>query len=509
MNTQISNQTAEQTLTTPDIVLRSGYRYIQVIGEGANGKTYKAQNIKTGENVAIKALKFSENLKNYELFKREAEVLKSISVPHVPKYYDFISDNDEFTQCYLVQEFVPGESLLKYIEKHGVFTEAQTLTIMLNIANILKMLQTMYNPPVIHRDIKPSNILFNPPEDVYLIDFGAVANPQKRSLNSTVAGTVGYMAPEQLIGDCTIQSDFYALGATALHMLTGVAPADIESDSFVLQFEPVLKEKNPNISSNCIALLHSLLAPGLDERPKNADQLIRQITSVMCNSDLAAEAFFNRHPQVIEEQKKLYQLQDNMSQVLSKRTSSVFIMAVVTAVLICLAIWMILISGNNESWWIYFVSVGFILFGIACGWGAIIYKYKTIYNLSAYETLISDQKKRIESLRMKLRTQMSSNNDQEEDSESAKDIDAREKRQVALSEGDGDFISPYEKPCQGQILAVYADCMEYYFTVDGKSYLGLCRNRKNRPLTEIYKVGDSVNIRYDCDTPNVNYMVTK
>ena len=107
----------------------------------------------------------------------------------------------------------------------------------------------------------------------YLIDFGAVANPERKSLNSTIAGTQGYMAPEQLMGDCTIQSDYYGLGATMLHMITGVPPYKIDTDGMRLQFEQVIAEQAPHTSERMIDALSKLLAVRPEERPKNCAEL--------------------------------------------------------------------------------------------------------------------------------------------------------------------------------------------------------------------------------------------
>jgi len=270
------------TVETPALLLNHGYQYTSLIGEGSNGKTYRAKNLKTGEIVAIKSIKFSDNLKNYELFKREAETLKSINTPGIPKFYDYITDDSEFTECWLVQEFVKGKSILEKIElkaRQGFrYTEAETLRLLRECASIIYSLQQDYVPPIIHRDIKPSNILISFKGDkVYLIDFGAVANPTRRSANTTVAGTVGYMAPEQLLGDSAIQSDYFSLGATALHMLTGIHPSQFPTNNFQINFDEQLKKYCPRLSPNTNALLHRLLEPHTSDRPSNANELISLI----------------------------------------------------------------------------------------------------------------------------------------------------------------------------------------------------------------------------------------
>ena len=266
--------------------LAHDYRFIRLLGEGANGKTYLAVHLNTSIQVAVKALKFSqiEDLKSIELFKREAAILHSIQMEGIPKFYESIFPENSNDTCYIIQEYVEYPSLQDILNEVGSLSESDTLLIIERIAVLLYGLQTNYTPPIIHRDIKPSNILCQKFTDdalvAYLIDFGAVANPQKRSGGSTVAGTLGYMAPEQLLGDVSIQSDYYSLGATALHMLTGIPPYQISSDVFQLNFLPILKEHAPHTSQAMISLLQSLLAPEIDKRPANAQQLMDMIQDV-------------------------------------------------------------------------------------------------------------------------------------------------------------------------------------------------------------------------------------
>ena len=276
---------ADQEIVQTPSKLAFDYTYLRLLGEGANGKTWLARTKRTGALVAIKEMKLSvmNDIKAFELFQREAETLQSLEVPGVPHFYESIFPEQENETCYLVQEYVSYPSISEILNGIGQFNEADTLMVMERLAGTLLILQTQYTPPIIHRDIKPSNILcekLNGGVELALIDFGAVANPQKRTGGSTIAGTFGYMAPEQLQGECCIQSDFYALGATAVHMLTGVSPYNMPSDVFKLEYKPVLAEKAPRTSKEMIALLDYMLAVKSSDRPADANALLAAIRNV-------------------------------------------------------------------------------------------------------------------------------------------------------------------------------------------------------------------------------------
>lgn len=309
---------------TPDI-LSKRYTYTTLLGEGATGKTYRARDKLMGYDVAIKALRFHSNLKTHELFRREAATLKSIRLQGVPMCHDIVENPDDIDEVYIIQDFIDGESLQSLIDlcknmphtediddpiieectkKQPIVPIADVLRCMRDLVTILDGLAS-YNPPIIHRDIKPSNILYCN-NRYYLIDFGAVANPQRKSMNSTIAGTQGYMAPEQLIGDATIQSDFYGLGATVLHMITGISPVDIPTDGFERLYDSVLDQYE--VPSSLVELVKKLLAKSPTDRPKNAQEILDILDNTNQPNDIEAPTslgdkiaqrinqFLNRHP---------------------------------------------------------------------------------------------------------------------------------------------------------------------------------------------------------------------
>lgn len=278
----MSESEAKNNSITPPASLTDKYQFIRLIGEGANGKTWLAHNLLTSKEVAIKELKNIHNFKQIELFIREAEILSSLNVRSVPKVYEnFILDNG---QCYLVEEYIPYNSLQSLLDDGYIFSESETFAIMQEVVDIVVALQE-YAPPIIHRDIKPSNILYNKISnnqiEVFLIDFGAVTHPTKHNSGSTIAGTFGYMPPELYYGDADIRSDYYSIGATAVHLLTGESPytmqqnneADSSKDGHV-SFKLDYKKRLPkSVSKSMRRLLDSLLATKIENRPSDATAL--------------------------------------------------------------------------------------------------------------------------------------------------------------------------------------------------------------------------------------------
>lgn len=288
--TDFSTTSEKQPQTPAKLVLK--YRYTKELGEGSNGKTFLAINRQTGGYVAIKALKLnqSDDFKSFELFKREAETLSTIQVKGVPRFYESILSDNLGEECYIIQEYVDSPSIQTYLDQGRIFTERETVMVLAKVTQILGYLHTQYMPPIIHRDIKPSNILCQIPdktdwnlEDIhpYLIDFGAVANANSNSDKSTIAGTVGYMAPEQNFGECLPQTDFYALGATALHMLTGKPPYEMDFDTYSICFEKYLDELAPKTSPAMREFLKSMLSYAYNQRPENANALIQRLIDVI------------------------------------------------------------------------------------------------------------------------------------------------------------------------------------------------------------------------------------
>lgn len=222
-------------------LLNNQYRIIKQLGEGGFGKTYLAEDthMPSGRHCVIKQLKpDAENSQIYQLiqerFQREAAILEDLGKghPQIPTLYGYFREADKF---YLVQELIEGQTLTQKIHISGVMSES---SVKLLLSELLPVFDYVHTRRIVHRDVKPDNILIRVSDNLpVLIDFGAVretmgtvVNSQGQSTSSIVIGTPGYMPSEQAAGRPRFSSDLYALGLTAIYLLTGKIPQQLETD---------------------------------------------------------------------------------------------------------------------------------------------------------------------------------------------------------------------------------------------------------------------------------------
>ena len=256
--------------------IRDRYTFIDKLGAGTQGNVYKAVRNSDNKVVAVKKLRIDSvnTWKEYDLFHREASVLESINEHGVAEFYEALEFlNLEQPTAYIVQELIEGRSLQRMLKTGFRFTISRIFQMAYDLTGLLERLHT-HNPPIIHRDIKPNNIIMRPMAnsdefEPYLIDFGAVANPTVQKGGSTVAGTYGYMPPEQLVGRPCPASDIYSLGATIVYMLCGVEPADMRVADFRLIIDPYLEQ----VPRPIVTVLHQMLDPKPETRLADYEKL--------------------------------------------------------------------------------------------------------------------------------------------------------------------------------------------------------------------------------------------
>jgi serine/threonine protein kinase len=224
-------------------VLLDRYQIEKQLGQKTGRRTFKAIDLQTQLPVVIKLLIFNNEFiwDDLKLFEREAETLKHLDLPAIPKYLDYFEfDLPNLKGFALVQTYIDAPSLEEVVSSGRRFTESELQELATSLLDILEYLHSL-QPPVIHRDLKPSNILLtnrsgNSIGDVYLVDFGSVQNVSAKDGGTmTVVGTYGYMPLEQFGGKTVPASDLYSLGATLLYTIAGTHPADLPQDDGKIQ----------------------------------------------------------------------------------------------------------------------------------------------------------------------------------------------------------------------------------------------------------------------------------
>ncbi|HYI97240.1 MAG TPA: protein kinase [Bryobacteraceae bacterium] len=205
------------------------YRILSPLGAGGMGEVYQAYDNKLGRTVAIKILpcEFARDRERLARFRREARTLASLNHPNIAAIYELVEESGEAD--YLVLEFVDGETL------RGPLPVEIALDYARQIADAL---EAAHNKGIIHRDLKPANVKVTPHGQVKVLDFGLAkaiwgldadrdltevgAALSELSLAGRIAGTPGYMSPEQARGEeVNPRLDIWAFGCLLYELLTG------------------------------------------------------------------------------------------------------------------------------------------------------------------------------------------------------------------------------------------------------------------------------------------------
>lgn len=232
------------------------------IGAGGMGVVYRARDERLARDVAVKVLpsgSLSDEVARKRLH-REALALSRLNHPNIETVYDF---DTQAGVDYLVAELIPGRTLNDKLAG-GPLPERETLRLGSQLA---QGLEAAHQAGLLHRDLKPSNLRITPDGRLKILDFGLAKDfgpvSESRTTMSEgptagIAGTLPYLAPEQLEGrGADARSDIYAAGAVLYEMATG-RPAFQEKSG------PLLMEAILNRSPAAPSALNSRISPTLE-----------------------------------------------------------------------------------------------------------------------------------------------------------------------------------------------------------------------------------------------------
>ena len=239
----------------------------------------------------LKVLK-SHNPEWSRLFEREAGVLRFLSLKHCPGipqvasdgYFTYSPSNSLKKLRCLVMEKIEGQDLTQWLEENGPLLQAQALTW---LKQLIEILAQVHQQGLLHRDIKPSNIMLRPDGQLVLIDFGVVGVGEQ---GITGVGTFAYSAPEQIVGKAVVQSDFFALGRTFIHLLTGISPTELPPQPNTDRL--MWRDRAPQISAPLADLIDDMLDPVPQRRPANTQVVWQRLVNTDNTSAEATTATY-------------------------------------------------------------------------------------------------------------------------------------------------------------------------------------------------------------------------
>ncbi|QYR17583.1 serine/threonine protein kinase [Corynebacterium glutamicum] len=250
-------------------LIGADYRLQWIIGHGGMSTVWLADDVVNDREVAIKVLRpeFSDNQEFLNRFRNEAQAAENIDSEHVVATYDYreVPDPAGHTFCFIVMEFVRGESLADLLEREGSLPEDLALDVLEQAAHGLSVIHRM---DMVHRDIKPGNMLITANGIVKITDFGiakaAAAVPLTRT--GMVVGTAQYVSPEQAQGkEVTAASDIYSLGVVGYEMMAGRRP--FTGDSSVSVAIAHINQAPPQMPTSISAQTRELIGIALRKDP--------------------------------------------------------------------------------------------------------------------------------------------------------------------------------------------------------------------------------------------------
>jgi len=272
------------------------YRIVEKIGAGGMGEVYRARDEHLARDVAIKVLPpgtlIDESAR--KRFHKEALILSQLNHPNVATIHDF--DTQQGVD-FLVMEYIPGITLSEKVAA-GSLPEKEILRLGVQLA---EGLAAAHEHKVVHRDLKPGNLRVTSDGRLKILDFGlaklrlpvtASATTESVSETQAMAGTLPYMAPEQLLGvEIDARTDIHAAGSALYEMATGRRPfGEVERSQLIgailRQAPEPPRQLNPQVSAELERIIGKCLEKEMENRYQSAKELAvdlrRRSSGIQC-----------------------------------------------------------------------------------------------------------------------------------------------------------------------------------------------------------------------------------
>ncbi|MDZ8237155.1 MAG: serine/threonine-protein kinase [Nostoc sp. ChiQUE01a] len=282
-------------------LLQGRYQIVQSLGAGVFGQTYIALDVDYPDNAkcVVKQIKASSFESNYLdtlrlLFLTETETLKLLgSHQQIPEFIACFEENKRF---YLVQEYIEGHALTAELpinqEWGSLWSESEVVKFLLDVLGILEF---VHSQGVIHCDIKPENLIRRTVDGkLVLIDFGSIQSIDfgigaELPIHRIPVTSLGYIPPEQFIGETQPNSDIYALGMIAIQALTGLEPLQLKADPYTNEI--IWRSPNTPVNDYLAAVLSQMIRYDYQHRFQSADEVLRVLKQMIWEPQPADDQF--------------------------------------------------------------------------------------------------------------------------------------------------------------------------------------------------------------------------
>ena len=285
------------------------YRIKDKLGEGGMAQVYRAQQLSTDREVAVKVVSLKGGTRNdmaQQVF-REASALAMIDHPNVIGCFGFGEDKG---RMYMALEILNGKDTNDVIVDNGnqPFSNEKLFDISMQAISGFQM---VYNAGFIHRDIKPANIFLNNDGVVKVADLGLAwkgADVSMENVKSGAMGTPAYMSPEQILDEVEldVRSDIYSMGASIFFYATGRTPFLGDDPMEVMkqalsENPPDMREINSNIPDGLCRVVNKAMQKDREHRYPNWKQFYQDLELVRDGNEPVNADIVNELQELIRE----------------------------------------------------------------------------------------------------------------------------------------------------------------------------------------------------------------
>jgi len=284
-------------MTLPTGTRLGHYEILSLLGAGGMGEVYRAKDPALGREVAVKVLPEALALDRHRLsrFEQEARAASALNHPNIVTIHEIGREGDV---AYIAMELVDGQTVREIVDFKPIAVRR-----LLNLsAQIAEGLSKAHAAGIVHRDLKPENLMVSKDGFVKILDFGLakLVEPEPESGKGslmptmteqptqagTVLGTVGYMSPEQALGEpLDFRSDQFSLGSIVYEMASGrkafLRRTAVETMSAIVREQPEpLTKLRPDLPLPVQWILERCLSKDREDRYASTKDLARDLVSV-------------------------------------------------------------------------------------------------------------------------------------------------------------------------------------------------------------------------------------